>query len=190
MMSNGCAVICGKMSGITVYDFDNIEYYNKIVHEFPEIKEYLTVKTKNGVHVYFKYNADVLTSTNCAIDCENAVDIRNDNSIVFSPPTRYNLLDGSKVIYTVVGGELCDIPHFLLHKLKQFNKNELQNKSMKQRKSVIENDETDNENSDNESIKINDNDDEFDKLLKCIGSTKCKEGQNKDWVAVGQAFKK
>jgi hypothetical protein len=116
----GHAIITGKMSGITVFDFDKLESYNKLVTDFPDIKKYFTVKTKKGVHVYCLYDDTIKTTTNCFYDYD-AVDIRNDDSIIFSPPTAYKMLDGKIAKYEFVGGDILPVPEFLKSNLKQFN---------------------------------------------------------------------
>jgi hypothetical protein len=112
------AVICGKMSDITVYDFDDKSVYYKICEDCPELKNYYTVETKNGFHIYCKYDASVGTATNGLINYDK-IDIRNDNSLVFAPPTKYKLLNGSFAEYKYIGGEILPIPEILLINLKQ-----------------------------------------------------------------------
>ena len=58
------AIICGKISGISVVDFDNLESYNQAIQDFPQLKHHKQVETKNGFHIYGLYNADLLTTTN------------------------------------------------------------------------------------------------------------------------------
>ena len=47
------AIITGKKSNITVLDFDDIEEYNKVIVQYPELKDHYTVKSPNGYHIYF-----------------------------------------------------------------------------------------------------------------------------------------
>jgi len=119
---HGLAIICGEMSGITIFDFDNANEYDKLIESYPELKQHKTIKTNKGYHIYCKYDALVLTTTNAFINI-SGVDIRNDASVIFAPPTKYKLLDGSTVHYEDLGGEIQPIPEFLLNKLKQNNKN-------------------------------------------------------------------
>ena len=58
------AVICGEISGITVFDFDDKTVYLKICEDCPELKNYYTVETRNGFHIYCDYDASVGTTTN------------------------------------------------------------------------------------------------------------------------------
>jgi len=111
------AIITGEMSGITVIDFDNIAEYEKLVADYPEIKKHRTIKTKNGVHIYCQYTNKLTTTTNglCSYD---KVDIRNNDAIVFAPPTTYKLKDGSIAEYQDLGGELLPVPDIILNDAK------------------------------------------------------------------------
>jgi phage/plasmid-associated DNA primase len=115
------AVITGEMSNISVFDFDDAKEYERLLYDYPELEGYKTIQTKKGFHIYFNYNKDVLTTTNGLVSYAG-VDIRNDSAIVFAPPTRYQLLDKSYAEYTFLGGEMRDIPQFLIDDLKQNNK--------------------------------------------------------------------
>jgi len=53
------AVRTGKISGITVFDFDDRETYNNLVKQHPELKECYTVSTNKGCHIYFNYNSSI-----------------------------------------------------------------------------------------------------------------------------------
>ena len=112
------AVICGEISGITVFDFDDKAVYLKICEDCPELKNYYTVETKNGFHIYCDYDASVGTTTNGLINYDK-IDIRNDNSIVFAPPTKYKLINGQFAEYKFVGGEILPVPEILIKNLKQ-----------------------------------------------------------------------
>jgi hypothetical protein len=124
--NKGVALITGKMSGISVIDFDDIEVYNKLVLEHPEIKNIRTIKTKNGVHLYCKYDEKIKTTTN-GFNLYDKIDIRNDDAIVFCPPMKYNLLDGSVAEYKDLGGEILPIPQILISNLKQGQNQPTQN---------------------------------------------------------------
>ena len=114
----GVAVLTGKKSNITVFDFDNKESYDKLLNSFPELKNNMTVETKNGYHIYFNYDADIETSVRVLKDYD-CVDIRNDNAIIFCPPTSYNLVDESKFKYKLLGGDLLDVPQYLKDNIKK-----------------------------------------------------------------------
>ena len=117
------AIIYGKPSNITVFDFDDREEYEKLVQLHPALQHSYRVQTKKGYHLYFHYHPSILTTTD-AMFYYKGVDIRNDNSIVFCPPTEYMLQDGTVCKYEYVGGELMDVPEYLLSELKQFQEKE------------------------------------------------------------------
>ena len=114
---SGAAIITGKMSGISVIDFDDIDEYNKMVVNYPDIKKHRTIKTKNGIHIYCLYT-DKLTTTTNGLRSYNKVDIRNDDAIVFAPPTTYKLRDCSIAKYEDLGGELLPVPDIILNDAK------------------------------------------------------------------------
>jgi hypothetical protein len=116
----GVALITGSMSGITVIDFDDINVYNQLLLECPEIKNIRTIKTKNGIHLYCKYDKNIKTTTNALIGYDK-IDIRNDDAIIFCPPTKYRLINGSYAEYVDMGGEILPVPIFLSSKMKQNN---------------------------------------------------------------------
>ena len=114
-----CAcILTGIMSGITVFDFDDIEVYNKLVIDLPEIKNIRTIKTNHGVHLYCLYDSCIKTTTN-GFKSYDKVDIRNEGALVFAPPTKYKLLNGSIVEYVDLGGKILPLPMVLIHDLKQ-----------------------------------------------------------------------
>lgn len=90
-------VICGEKSGLTVIDWDDESTYKKYCKKYPDLNDRFTVKTKNGYHTYGLYNSNLKTTTNII----PTVDIRNDNSIVIAPPTRYKVLNGDEYGYEV-----------------------------------------------------------------------------------------
>jgi UDP-N-acetylmuramate-alanine ligase len=58
------AVLTGKISGITVLDFDSLNSYKTFCKNVPDFENYFTVKTKNGYHVYCLYNPELKTCNN------------------------------------------------------------------------------------------------------------------------------
>ena len=124
-------VITGKMSNITILDFDKAELYDQLVEEFPELKDHFTVKTKKGYHIYFRYNESLSTTTN--INKLVGIDCRNDGGIVIAPPTKYKLLNGDKAKYKYLGGDINEIPEQLLEKLLP-KKQQKENKKQKETK--------------------------------------------------------
>ena len=111
-------IITSKMSNLTVIDFDDPAAYDQMVLDFPEFKHYKTIKTSKGYHVYCLYDESIKTTTNAMIVYDK-VDIKNDGGMVFAPPTRYNLLDGTIVKYEDMGGNILPIPDILIKNLKQ-----------------------------------------------------------------------
>ena len=115
------AVLTGKFSNITGIDFDIKEEYEKIVAEYPILKNYYTVETNKGYHIYSKYNPKVKTTTN-ALNSYDGVDIRNDDAILYAPPTKYKVKDTGKICeYKYLGGEIWEFSDFIFNDLKQHN---------------------------------------------------------------------
>jgi hypothetical protein len=115
---NGYAIITGKMSNITVFDFDVPDVYYKFLELCPKLKDYRTIKTKNGFHIYCNYDEDIKTTTDGFIN-DKGVDIRNDDAIIFAPPCKRNLLDGTIFTYEDFGGEILPVPEIFLDNMKQ-----------------------------------------------------------------------
>ena len=115
------AIITGEISGITVIDFDDMSQYEKLVTNYPDIKKHRTIKTKNGVHIYCQYTTKLMTTTNGLLSYDK-VDIRNDDAIVFAPPTTYKLKNGSIAEYQDLGGELLPVPDIILNDAKSNEK--------------------------------------------------------------------
>lgn len=113
----GHAIITGEINNITVLDFDDKTVYNSLLTKYPYLQNNYTVETKNGYHMYFIYNPTVPTTTNAFYNFEH-IDIRNNDAIVYAPPTKYNLLDGSIVEYKFIGGEILPFTEELLQELK------------------------------------------------------------------------
>ena len=114
----GHAILTGKMSGITVFDFDIPEVYYKFVELYPKLKTYRTIKTKNGFHVYCNYDEDIKTTTDGFVH-DKGVDIRNDDAIVFAPPCQRVLLDGNIFTYEDLGGDILQVPEIFVDNMKQ-----------------------------------------------------------------------
>jgi hypothetical protein len=115
----GLAVMTGKMSNITGFDFDNKEEYDKMIELHPELKNNYTVQSNKGYHIYFKYNETIKTTTN-AMNSFAGVDIRNDDGILYAPPTIYKIKNTDTIVeYKFLGGEILDCPDYLINDLKQ-----------------------------------------------------------------------
>jgi hypothetical protein len=112
-------IITGKQSDITVIDCDDEMSYEILTSIYSEFKKYYTVKTKKGYHIYCKYTDQVSTS----IKDVKGIDIMNDGSLIFAPPTSYALPDGSVAEYKYLSGKvLGEFPEFLIKKLNDARK--------------------------------------------------------------------
>ena len=111
------AVVTGEKSNITVIDFDNMDSYNAIVEQCPELLDYLHIKTRKGFHVYCWYDSAVKNRVD-ALKSYPGVDMLN-GALAFAPPTKYKRYNGEYVEYVNQGGEIGMIPQFILDDLKQ-----------------------------------------------------------------------
>lgn len=166
-------IVTGKVSGITVFDFDDIKTYNWFYYNLGSnvqecFKKAIKVKTRKGYHIYFKYNPELKTNTDV---CERVpgVDIRNDGGFVIGPSTRYKTLDGEKHKYKLIKGELLDVPEYLLQQLnkeKAFKTKPKEEQPKKEYKPVKE--------------------DKLEKILKLLPSYSADNFT--EWVQVGLAL--
>lgn len=113
----GHAIITGEISNISAFDFDNKIIYLSFIEKYPYLKNHYTIETRNGFHIYFLYNSSIPTTSNALHSFDN-VDTRNDEGIIFCPPTKYTLLDGSIAEYKFIGGEILPITDEILSELK------------------------------------------------------------------------
>ena len=128
------AVVTGEQSNLTIVDFDVKDEYYKLMEQHPELKEYKTIQTNKGFHIWFKYDPDFKTTTD-AFSEYKGVDIRNDAGIVFCPPTTYKMPNGDIVKYVDLGGKFELPPNYLKTYIKvRGQKNDV----MKQNVSVKE----------------------------------------------------
>lgn len=108
--NNAVAVLTGKINNITVFDFDDIKKWEQIYETHKdEIDTFYKVKTRKGFHLYFNYNPKYKESE----DKSTGIDIRNDGGLIYSPPTKYRMPDGTVAKYEFVGGELRDAPDWM-----------------------------------------------------------------------------
>lgn len=138
----GFAILCGELSGITVFDFDDASEYHRMLLAFPDLAQYYTVETKHGYHVYCKYDPSVSSTTNGLISFSK-VDIRSDQSVLFSPPTTYTLMSGEVFTYKYLGGEILEIPEIILSNLKQFQHSRVRGEGMLKFLQVVGSGDTD-----------------------------------------------
>lgn len=165
------AIKTGKISDITVFDFDNIDEYNRIINDMPELKNVFRVKTNKGYHLYFRYNKDVKTGQNSLKSYKN-VDIRNDDAILFCPCTKYTLLNGDEIEYKFIKGDLIEIPKNLFLDLKEI-------KSKTKKIIEIENEE----NTDTEEIENIFTYKKIKELINLLDIERCNNYQS--WINVG-----
>lgn len=116
LQDQGFAFIAGKESNVTVVDIDKIEVYKQMLKIYPKLKDYRTIKTNKGVHIYCTYDKSVQTDTNAMRSFTN-VDIRNNLSLVFCPPCKY-FFNGKKITYKDLGGKILPIPQFIKDDIK------------------------------------------------------------------------
>lgn len=111
-------VFTGEKNNITIVDFDNIETYNKVLELFPNLKNYRTIKTKRGYHVYCIYDAKLLTRTKACSTLED-IDIANDGHMVIGAGSIYKDQENNVIEYTDLGGEILEVPEIIKKDLKQ-----------------------------------------------------------------------
>ena len=105
----GYAVPTGKVNGITVLDFDDMNFYYKACELYTDLDKCYTVITRRGRHVYFKYN-----------ECINGqkfkeVDVQNNGAFVIGPDTLIKRHNGTTFLYYAKGGgKIIDMPDVLV----------------------------------------------------------------------------
>jgi hypothetical protein len=108
------ALRTGKISGVTVIDFDIMSVYESFIKAYPNLEQCYRVKTNKGYHIYFNYDERLKTNSG-VMDEYEGVDIRNDsNGCVICPPTAYPLPNGQQASYKRIGGKLIDFPNELI----------------------------------------------------------------------------
>ena len=118
-------VICcrtGKISGITVIDFDNKEHYEQAVNNgLFNPNEHPIVKTKKGFHIFFKYTEDIVKSIPEKLKELFNVDIQNDGKYVYYPGTEYTDQEGKTISYQFFNdvSELKEMPIKLKEHINQ-----------------------------------------------------------------------
>ncbi len=91
-LAKSIAVRTGKISNLTVLDID--------CKNFPELGKLpptFTTVTRKGLHKWYKHTDKVTQTQNQAKN----VDIRSDGGLIFAPPTKYLLPDGTETGYEI-----------------------------------------------------------------------------------------
>ena len=158
------AIRTGKISGITVIDFDDKNVYDQLITEHPELIDCYTVSSPNGYHIYFKYTDKLKTGVNCFQNFPKT-DIRNDNAFIIAPPTKYKTFFGEEAKYEFLGGDIKDVPAY-------FFEDELVDKT---NKVIIESDDEEDEEEEEEvptpaPAKVNSKVKEINFLLSLLSS--------------------
>lgn len=106
------AILTGKVSNLTVIDFDDMKSYEHCCDLCPELAQRYTVRSKNGVHVYFTYHDNLINTTDCFT--VPGIDIRNDGGCIIAPPSCY-MYDGVTYRYELyIDGPIEAIPESLM----------------------------------------------------------------------------
>lgn len=140
-INGNVAVICGEVSGVTVIDFDCEESYDQICEDYPMLTDFKLVKTRNGYHLYGKYNPNLKTGTN-VFEKYAKVDIRSDGGMVFAPPTKYTLKDGTVIQYEDKGGAILEFPKEIVELQKSVIKKKKEDVKQKKKDDKIKKDES------------------------------------------------
>jgi len=106
------AILTGKVSNLTVVDFDDMKSYEHCCELCPELAQRYTVLSRRGVHLYFAYDDNLVTTADCFT--VPGVDIRNDGGCIIAPPSYYNF-DGETFRYEVyIDGPIEAMPESLM----------------------------------------------------------------------------
>ena len=74
-------IVCGRVSGLVVVDFDDHLRYRRFCRHRPDLAQSYTVKTRRGYHVYFRTSEKVPTHQ------FDGGDIKGERSYVVAPPS-------------------------------------------------------------------------------------------------------
>lgn len=95
--SEALGIVCGRISGLIVIDFDDHLRYRRFCRHRPDLAASYTVKTRRGYHVYFRTDEKVPTHQ------FDGGDIKGERSYVVAPPSvidgfAYRRVSGSNAI--------------------------------------------------------------------------------------------
>jgi P4 family phage/plasmid primase-like protien len=92
-LAEGIAVKTGAVSNLTALDIDCKDF-----PEMDKLPKTFTTATRKGIHKWYLYTDKVKQNQNQAKN----VDIRNDGGLIFAPPTKYQLPDGTWAGYEII----------------------------------------------------------------------------------------
>ena len=107
-------IATGKESGITVFDIDigegkfGAESWADAISEIGEPVTLMAKTGSGGMHVFFKYNSAITTSSNYL---GKGVDTRNDGGYIIAPPSRHR--SGGVYEWINPGVDITDVPSAL-----------------------------------------------------------------------------
>jgi len=108
---NAIGIVTGKISKITVIDFDT-----KDNPEMVKLPETYTVETRRGFQLYYNFYEKVISNAGQLLA---EVDFKSEGGMVFAPPSSYEMPDGSLAEYKVVKNlPLADFPVEWYEKLR------------------------------------------------------------------------
>jgi len=113
------ACLTGYKSNILVLDFDDINLYTEYVFKYDCLNNYPYVKTRNGFHIYFKWN-DKYSNLPSKI---GKLDIQGNGKCIYFPPTRY-MCEGKEFKYELRNFEdleLEELPDELYKELLSYS---------------------------------------------------------------------
>ena len=105
---SGFAILTGEKSGITGFDFDDLNFYAEFLEAFPEYKDCRKTVTKSGYHLHLKYRPEIDNKN------QGLIDFKNNGGMLISYPTQYKMPDGSAASYDFVDGEVMPITDQIL----------------------------------------------------------------------------
>ena len=97
--------LTGKINNKVVVDIDSKQTYYDMIPEFPEVEKAFQVETYRGFHIYFNYRDGLSNHNNVCPDRYEGIDVKTDGGMVFMPPTKYTLRDGTLAEYKAKGGD-------------------------------------------------------------------------------------
>lgn len=152
-------VITGKLSNITVIDFDDLTQLEEFRAEFPEFTEKCFQETSwsGGVHFFTKYREDIGNVSN-----DIGIDFRNDGGCLFTAGTEVIRYNGKKQYYKFKGGEILEftdeIATWFEKRCSNFKKNNEESKpKLKEKKeiNIVESEDIDTKEQELQITKIN-----------------------------------